>query len=68
MLACLILPALAATVALPLKAQGRLRMTESEAVAALRDGQTTAERDRALGLAFELGPRAGSRLRLAIID
>ena len=42
-------------------------MTEREAAAALADGRLTPERDRALTLALELGPRAGPGLRGAVI-
>ncbi len=51
-------------------AQGRvdLAMTERAAAAALMDGQLAPERDRALALALELGPRAGAELRGAVIE
>ncbi|MYA32210.1 MAG: hypothetical protein F4164_02905 [Gemmatimonadales bacterium] len=42
-------------------------MTERAAAAALADGRLTPERDRALALALELGPRAGPELRAAVI-
>ncbi len=58
----------ALALAVPLQAQDRMRMTEREAVAVLRDDRTTPERDRAIALALQLGPRAGSELRLAIIN
>ncbi len=52
----------------PAQAQDHLRITESAAVAALKDTRLTPERDRALNLALELGPRASPELRAALID
>ncbi len=43
-------------------------MSERAAVAALRDNRLTPERDRALRLATELGPRASPDLRAAVIE
>lgn len=42
-------------------------MTERAAVRALMDNRVTPERDRALSLALELGPRASPELRAAVI-
>ena len=44
-----------------------LAMSEAAAVRALMDNRLTPERDRALALALELGPRAGPELRAAVI-
>ena len=59
--------------AVPATATGQAReeeppMSQRAAAAALMDGRLTPERDRALALALELGPRAGAELRAAVID
>ena len=64
---------LALALAVPASAAGQARedgrgMTERAAAAALMDSRLTPERDRALALALELGPRAGAELRGAVID
>lgn len=46
----------------------RVSMSERAAAAALMDNRLTPERDRALRLATELGPRASAELKAAVID
>ena len=46
----------------------RVSMSERAAAAALMDNRLTPERDRALQLATELGPRASAELKAAVIE
>ena len=60
------------SLALAVPAQGRAQAdpkpTEQAAAHALLDNRLTPERDQALALALELGPRAGPELRWAVIQ
>lgn len=60
--------ALSAPVVVVAQARENLSMTEREAAAALSDNRLTPERDEAIRLALELGPRAGPQLRTAVIE